>query len=101
MSFLPAQLFISLTTSVKTFFTNTLFPFLALLSVIFFLWGIITAITAQADDQYNEGKRFILYGLIGFMIFTVLWGLFYFSLAPEIVPTDPALLQKNAKNITP
>lgn len=90
----PAQLFVSFTASVTGFFASTLFPFLALLSVIVFLWGVATSITTKTDDQRTEGKRFMAYGLIGFMIFTVLWGLFYFSLAPEIVPTNPALLQK-------
>lgn len=89
-----AQLFTSFTSSVKNFFTSTLFPFLALLSVILFLWGVVTAVTTQSDDQRTEGKRFMAYGLIGFMIFTILWGLFYFSIAPEIVPTNPAMLQK-------
>lgn len=90
---LPAQLFVSLTTSVKGFFTNIFFPFLVLLSTILFLWGVVTAITAQATDQYNEGKKLITFGIIGVLVFTVLWGLFYFSLIPEIVPTDPAILQ--------
>ncbi|OGZ47321.1 MAG: hypothetical protein A3J54_03450 [Candidatus Ryanbacteria bacterium RIFCSPHIGHO2_02_FULL_45_13b] len=91
---IPAQLFTSFTSGIKNFFTDTLFPFLALLSVILFLWGVVTAVTTQADDQRDEGKRLMTYGLIGFAIFTILWGLFYFSLAPEIVPTNPALLQK-------
>ena len=95
MPFLPAQLFVSFTTGIKSFFTDTLFPFLALLSVILFLWGVVTSVTAQADDQHTEGKRFMAYGLIGFVIFVTLWGLFYFSIAPEIVPTNPAILQKN------
>ena len=86
-------MFISLTTSVKNFFTNAFFPFLVLLSVIVFLWGVVTAITAHTEDQQGEGKRLMRYGLISFMIFTVLWGMFYFSLAPDIVPTNPALLQ--------
>ena len=94
----PAQIFTSLTTSAKVFFTNILFPFLALLSVIVFLWGVVTAITANASDQYSEGKKIMLYGIIGFFTFTVLWGLFYFSLIPEIVPTDPAILQKQHVN---
>ena len=88
------QLFVSLTTNVKIFFTNAFFPFLTLLSVILFLWGVVTAITSQANDQYEEGKRLMTYGLIGFLIFTVLWGLFYFSLIPEIAPTNPAILQR-------
>lgn len=92
--FEPAQLFVSLTTSVKIFFTNKFFPFLALLSVIVFLWGVVTAITAHTEGQYKEGKQFMMYGIIGFMIFTVLWGLFYFSLAPDIVPANPTILQK-------
>lgn len=89
-----AQLFTSFTSGLKNFFAETLFPFLALVSVIFFLWGVVTAITTGSDDQRNEGKRLMTYGLIGFVIFVALWGLFYFSIAPEIVPTNPALLQK-------
>ncbi len=90
-----SQLFTSVIYGVKGFFTNTLFPFFALLSVILFLWGVVTAITAQTDDQQMESKRFMILGIIGFIIFVVLWGLFYFSLAPEIVPIDLPLLQKN------
>ena len=90
---LQTQLFTSLTTSIKGFFTNRMFPFLALLSVIVFLWGVVTAIAAEENDQYNEGKKLMIYGLVGFIIFAALWGLFYFSVTPKIVPTNPALLQ--------
>ena len=87
------QLFTTLTTGIKGFLANRFFPFLALLSVIVFLWGVVTAITASESDQSTEGKKLMIYGLVGFIMFTILWGLFYFSISPEIVPTNPALLQ--------
>lgn len=88
MSLPPAQLFISFTAGVKNFFTYGLFPFFAILSLIFFLWGVGTAIVAHASDQYEEGKRLMKYGFLGVIIFGILWGLFYFSLAPDIVPAN-------------
>ena len=92
MPYATAQLAGILPTNVESFFINSFFPFLALLSGIFFLWGVVTAITAFEDDQYEEGKRLMTYGLVGIIIFSILWGIFYFSLAPSYVPTDPALL---------
>ena len=76
-----AQLFISTTTGIKGFFTNWLFPLLAALSIVLVLWGITTIITAETDDQHDEGKHLIIFGIIGFLAAALLWTLFYFTIA--------------------
>ncbi|TSC79097.1 MAG: hypothetical protein G01um101429_604 [Parcubacteria group bacterium Gr01-1014_29] len=81
------------TNRAQQFLVDYFFPFLALISAIVFLWGLITVIMALEDDQKHDGKRLMLFGAIGVLIFILLWSVFYFTTSVGYVPTDPALLR--------
>ena len=54
---------------------NRVIPILMVVATIVFLWGVIRYITAQGDeDKLAEGKRFIVFGLIGLFIMVAIWG---------------------------
>ena len=44
------------------------------ISVVVFLWGVLKFIRAEGDDK-NEGRQFIVWGLVGLFIIVSLWAL--------------------------
>lgn len=46
------------------------------LAVMFFVWGVVKFI-GNADDTsaHEEGKKFIVWGIIAFVVLTSLWGI--------------------------
>ena len=51
-------------------------PIIVGLAVIAFMYGVLMFIWNAGDDtKREEGKMFILYGLIGLAVMTTLWGL--------------------------
>jgi hypothetical protein len=93
MNYSTAQLVLILSTDVKGFFINNFFPFLALLSSIVFLWGVVMAMTTKHTNELDNGKKIMIYGIVGVMLFTILWGIFFFALVPDFVPSNPSILQ--------
>ncbi len=56
---------------------NILVPILFTIAFLVFLWGVFNYfIVGGADeDKRKEGRQFILWGLIGFVVMFSLWGL--------------------------
>lgn len=55
---------------------DILFYLLLAIAVIFLLWGGITMVTAAGDtNKFENGKRIILYSLIGVIIGIIAYGL--------------------------
>ena len=54
-----------------------LVPTLIALALIVFLWGVYNYFIygADSDDKRKEGRTFVLYGVIGFVIIFSLWAL--------------------------
>ncbi|OGF63390.1 MAG: hypothetical protein A3J00_01930 [Candidatus Niyogibacteria bacterium RIFCSPLOWO2_02_FULL_45_13] len=54
---------------------NSVIPILMVLATIVFLWGVIRYVTASGEeDKIAEGRRFIIFGLIGLFIMVAIWG---------------------------
>ena len=74
---------------------NRVIPILMVVATIVFLWGIIRYVTAQGEeDKLTEGKRFIVFGLIGLFIMVAIWGVVralvnQFSLQQGNIPPGP------------
>jgi hypothetical protein len=45
------------------------------LATLFFLWGVMKFIRASDTTKKEEGKKFIMYGLLGLFVMTSLWGI--------------------------
>ena len=56
---------------------NVLVPLVFALAFIVFLWGVFQYFIAGADneDKHKEGRQFVLWAIIGFVIIFTLWGL--------------------------
>ncbi len=62
---------------IKFFINDILVPLLTAVAFIVFLWGVYNYFIkgGDSDKNHEEGKQFVLYGVIGFVIIFSLWGL--------------------------
>ena len=63
--------------SIVSVINSILLPVLIALAFITFLWGVYNYFILGADneDKRKEGRSFVLWGIIGFVIIFSLWGL--------------------------
>ena len=59
------------------FIDSTLVPLIFAIAFIVFIWGVFRYFIAGAADEEKrkEGKSFIFWGLIGFVVMISLWGI--------------------------
>jgi len=62
-----------------TNFVGILLPFLTTISVLVFFWGIVKFISAAGDEKkIEDGKKFLVWGVIGLFIMFSIWGILQF-----------------------
>lgn len=54
---------------------NSIIPILILLGIVYFVWGVVRFVIADAEEAKTKGKDQIIYGLIGFAVIFGIWGL--------------------------
>ncbi len=52
-----------------------LVPFLVGLAVVVFIYGVITLMLSEGGEKKEEGKQFMLWGIIGIFVMVSVWGL--------------------------
>ncbi len=57
-----------------------LIPILLALGALLFIWGVIAYVIAQDEDAKTKGRDKIIYGLIGLVVITAMWGLVQITL---------------------
>ena len=58
------------------FLLGLIIPILFVLATVVFLWGIIQFLTAAGDEtKLKEGKKRMLWGIIGLAVMLAVWGL--------------------------
>lgn len=64
-------------TDIIDFINFPLVPLLIAVAFIVFLWGVYKYFIygGGSDESRGEGKTFVMYGIIGFVIIFSLWGL--------------------------
>ena len=60
---------------VKCIIVIAIIPLIFALALMFFLWGVMRFIMANDSTKREEGKKFIIGGLIGLFVMTSLWGI--------------------------
>lgn len=56
--------------------SQSIMPLLIALAVMFFIWGVITyVINPDNEDKRNQGKSFMIYGIIALFVIISVWGL--------------------------
>ncbi len=54
---------------------NSLVPIMVALGMVYFVWGVVQYVIADAEEAKKTGKNRIIYGIIGFAVIVSLWGL--------------------------
>ena len=60
---------------ITDFIFSTLLPFLLAIAFIAFAWGVLKYFIASAEDDKSAAKSLMLYGIGGFVLILVLFGL--------------------------
>jgi len=50
-------------------------PLLYALAFLFFLIGVVRFLFSMEDEKRNEGKKFIFWGIMGFVVLFAVWGI--------------------------
>ncbi|KKT63272.1 MAG: hypothetical protein UW93_C0010G0010 [Parcubacteria group bacterium GW2011_GWC1_45_13] len=59
-----------------TIVLNQLIGILFIVATLAFLWGVIQYVLASGDEKkLAEGKKYIIYGLIGLFVMLSMWGI--------------------------
>lgn len=55
---------------------KSIIPLLFALAIVVFIWGIIQYMMGAADQtKREEGRKFILWGIIGIFVMVAIWGI--------------------------
>jgi len=54
---------------------NYIVPVLVALAIAYFIWGVISFMTASDDEKKKNGKSKIVNGLIGLFVIVAFWGI--------------------------
>lgn len=86
---------------VKCIIVVAIIPLIYALAFVFFLWGVMKFINANDSTKREEGKKFIIAGLIGLFVMTSLWGII--TIVSKTLGTGSAipLLQTTPPKTTP
>ena len=81
--------------AIEYFINSALVPLLVGACFIVFLWGVANAYILHPDDETKreEGHKYIMWGIIGFVIIFSVWGLV--NLAGTILGLTPGGLSPN------
>lgn len=60
---------------IKCIIVVAIIPLIFALAFVFFLWGVFKFIAASDSPKKEEGKKFIMAGLIGLFVMTSIWGI--------------------------
>ncbi len=54
---------------------NLIIPFLIVLGVLYFVWGVVQYVIAGDEEAKTAGRDKMIYGIIGLVVIVGLWGL--------------------------
>lgn len=57
------------------FLINALIPVLISIAVLYFIWGIVQYVMGKSDDAKSEGRQRMIWGIIGLIVITGMWGI--------------------------
>jgi len=78
---------------INNVFINGIFrplvPFLIGLAVIVFIYGVLLLMLSEGGEKKEEGKQFMIWGIVGIFVMVSVWGLVYilrdtFKLNPAV-----------------
>lgn len=54
---------------------SLILPILVVLGLLYFIWGVISYVIASDEEGKGAGRHKIIYGIIGLVVITALWGI--------------------------
>lgn len=69
-------------------------PILITLAVVYFIWGVISFVTASDEEAKKKGRTKIINGLIGLFVIVAFWGII--ALVTNTFGVGPQKLNENA-----
>lgn len=66
-------------------------PLLVGLAVVVFIYGVLTTVLAEGGEKKEDGKKFMMWGIVGIFVMVSVWGL-------VAILSDTFKLDTNAKN---
>ena len=78
---------------------NSIIPVLLIIGTIVFLWGVISFVTAGADEEKRANARqLMIYGLVALFVMVAVWGIVrvlvqFFGVGGQGVPTNVGTIQ--------
>jgi hypothetical protein len=54
---------------------NTIIPFLIVLGVLYFVWGVVQYVIASDEEAKKAGRNRMVFGIIGLVVIVGVWGL--------------------------
>ena len=54
---------------------NTIVPFLIVLGVVYFVWGVASYVVGADEEAKTKGRDRMIYGIIGLAVIIGVWGL--------------------------
>jgi len=54
---------------------NTIIPFLIVLGVLYFAWGVVSYVIGGDEEAKTKGRDRMIYGVIGLAVIVGVWGL--------------------------
>lgn len=67
---------------------DTIVQLMYALAFIFFLMGVVRFIMTKSEEERTEGKKFMLWGIIAFVVLFGVWG--FVKLFLSVLPTGTA-----------
>lgn len=79
----PALVVFAVAKDFKDLITNTiiggilrpLVPLLIGLAVVIFIYGVLTTMLAEGGEKKEDGKKYMLWGIVGIFVMVSVWGL--------------------------
>lgn len=61
--------------SLITALTGTVLPLVMSLAVLFFIWGLVRFLMDAGNEEHEEGKNIMLWGMIALFVMVALWSI--------------------------
>lgn len=54
---------------------DTIIPILVVLGVVYFVWGVVSYVIGDDEEDKKKGRDRMIYGIIGLVVIVAMWGL--------------------------
>ncbi len=78
-----------------------LVPFLIGLAVVMFIYGVLILIFSEGGDKKEDGKKYMLWGIVGIFVMVSVWGLVNILISTFSLDNTPKPVKIELPTVTP